>query len=71
MKKIIHKTVDLDLVGVNGNAYAIMSAFKTQARKERWTEQDIEAVISEAQNHNYNHLLATILNHCESKTETE
>lgn len=69
MKKVINKTVNLDLVGVNGNAYAIMHAFRTQARKERWPEQDIEAVITEAQSNNYNHLLATILNHCEPKNE--
>ena len=64
MKKVINKTVTLSLAGVNGNAYAIMGAFRKQARKENWTEQEIEAVISEAQNGDYIHLLGTIQNHC-------
>ncbi len=71
MKRIVNKTVNLDLVGVNGNAFAIMGAFRKQARKEDWTPDEIEAVLTEAQNGNYDHLLATILNHCEVRDEDE
>ncbi|TXD64195.1 hypothetical protein [Polaribacter glomeratus] len=67
MKKIIEKTVDLNLVGVNGNAYAIMSVFRKQARKEGWTSEEIEAVLDEAKTSDYNYLLATIENHCDPK----
>lgn len=28
MKRVIEKTVNLDLVGVNGNAFAIMGVFQ-------------------------------------------
>ena len=69
MKKIVNKTVTLSLAGVNGNVYAIMGAFRKQARKENWTEQEIELVISEAQNGNYIHLLGTIQNHCNEEEE--
>ena len=69
MKKIIDKTVNLNLVGINGNAYAIIGAFRKQARKENWTAEEIKAVLDEAQSNDYVHLLATIENHCEPKDD--
>ena len=70
MKKIIDKTVNLNLIGVNGNSYAIMGAFREQARKEGWSKEEIQAVIDSAKSKDYNHLLVTIENHCEP-IETE
>jgi len=69
MKKVVDKTVNLDLVGVNGNAFMIMGIFKLQAKKEGWTKQEIDLVMKEAKSSNYDHLLATITNHCEVKDE--
>ncbi|WP_439131436.1 hypothetical protein [Polaribacter sp.] len=69
MKKIIKKTVNLDLIGVNGNAFVIMGVFRRQARKEWWTQQEINLVIEEAKSSDYNYLLATIENHCEPKDD--
>lgn len=69
MKKVIDKTVNLDLVGVDGNAFMIMGVFQRQARREGWTDDEINAVLSEAKSDDYNHLLATIMNHCEVKDE--
>lgn len=69
MKQQVNKTVNLSLVGVDGNAYAIMGAFTRQARKEKWSETEIELVLEEAQSNDYNHLLNTIQNHCEEKDE--
>tara|TARA_R110002051_G_scaffold181774_1_gene251311 strand:- start:82878 stop:83093 length:216 start_codon:yes stop_codon:yes gene_type:complete len=67
MKKIIEKSINLNLIGVNGNALAIMGAFRKQARKEGWSTEEIKAVIDEAIANDYSHLLATIENHCEPK----
>jgi hypothetical protein len=69
MKKIIKKTVNLNLVGVDGNAFVIMGVFRKQARKEGWTEQEINLVMEEAKSSDYNHLLATIENLCEPKDD--
>lgn len=69
MKKVIDKTVNLDLVGVNGNAFMIMGVFQRQAKKEGWTPAEIEAVLEEAKSKDYNYLLATIENHCEPKID--
>ena len=71
MKKVIDKTVNLNLVGVNGNAFIIMGVFKRQAKKEGWTPEEIKQVIDEAKSGDYVHLLATIENHCQPKDEEE
>jgi hypothetical protein len=65
MKKIIEKTVNLDLVGVNGNAFMIMAVFRRQAVREGWSKEEINTVLKEAKSSDYNYLLATISNHCE------
>ncbi|MGB1283650.1 MAG: hypothetical protein ACPG44_04220 [Polaribacter sp.] len=69
MKKIIEKTVNLDMVGVNGNAFMIMGVFQRQAKNEGWSSREIQEVLKEAKSKDYNHLLATIENHCEPKDE--
>jgi hypothetical protein len=71
MKKVIEKTVNLDLVGVNGNAFMVMGVFQRQAKKEGWTPKEIDKVMVEAKSGGYVHLLATIENHCEPKNESE
>jgi len=71
MKKVIEKTVNLNLIGVNGNAFMIMGVFRKQAKRDGWTQEEIDLVLTEAKNGDYNHLLATIENHCEPKDENE
>lgn len=71
MKRVIEKTVNLNLIGVDGNAFMIMGVFKKQAKKEGWTLEEIEQVMDEAKSGDYVHLLATIENHCEPKDEAK
>lgn len=71
MENKIGKTVNLELVGVDGNAFAILGVFRRQARKEGWSGQEIETVIEEAMDGDYDHLLATIMTYCEPKDEQE
>ncbi|PQJ80667.1 hypothetical protein [Polaribacter porphyrae] len=71
MKKVVTKTVNLDLVGVNGNAFMIMGVFQRHAKKEGWSQQEIDLVLAEAKSSDYNHLLTTIENHCEPKNEND
>ena len=54
MKRVIDKTVNLDLVGVNGNAFMIMGVFQRQAKKEGWSTSEIEMVLAEAKSGDYN-----------------
>ena len=69
MKNKIKKKVHLNLVGLNGNAFALMGAFQRQALKEGWTKEEIHGVLKEAQSDDYNHLLAILESHCEPSEE--
>jgi len=55
------KKITLELVGLNGNAFALLGAFRKQARREKWTDEEISEVIKEAQSGDYDHLLQTII----------
>lgn len=64
MAQIVNKRVNLRLVGLDGNAFVLMGAFSRQARREKWTQQEIDAVLSECKSGNYDHLLGTLMDHC-------
>jgi len=59
------KKVKLTLVGLDGNAYFLMGAFYRQARKEGWTKVEIDEVLTECKSGDYDHLLQTLMAHCE------
>ena len=55
------KKVNLQLVGLDGNAFSLLGAFSRQAKRERWTPAEIEAVRQEATSKDYDHLVSTLL----------
>jgi len=59
----INKKVKLRLVGLDGNAFALMGAFRRQARQERWTADEIRAVLDECMAGDYDHLLRVLMEH--------
>lgn len=59
----MNKKVKLNLIGLDGNAFSLMGAWKQQARREKWTSEEIEKVLKEAMSKDYDHLLATISEH--------
>jgi hypothetical protein len=61
MMNVPDKKVKLKLVGLDGNAFALMGAFQRQARKEEWTPDEIKMVIDESTSGDYSHLLATLM----------
>lgn len=64
------KTISLDLVGLNGNAFALLGAFNKQARREGWTKQEINTVNQEATNGDYTKLVNTLQKYCKSVSDT-
>jgi hypothetical protein len=64
MKQLVEKKVDLELVGLDGNAFALLGAFRKQAKREKWTEEEIKTVTEECMKSDYDHLLQTLLVHC-------
>jgi len=65
----MNKKVKLELVGLDGNAYALMGAFQRAARQQGWTKDEIKVVMDECMSGNYNHLLATLVAYTESPDE--
>jgi hypothetical protein len=65
------KKINLKLVGLDGNAFFIMGAFSKQAKREGWSKAEIDAVLNEAKSGDYNHLLATITDHCINPAGTD
>ena len=53
------------LVGRDGNAWAIMGACRSAARKAKWTEEQTKAVMAEMMAGDYDHLLRTAMKHFE------
>ncbi len=62
---IVDKKVKLNLVGLDGNAFVVLGAFRRQARKERWTDNEIDMVLDAAQSGDYENLLNVISAHCD------
>ena len=58
------KKVNLTLVGLDGNAFSLMGAFKSQAENEGWSKDEIDAVLNEAMSGDYDHLVATLSDVC-------
>lgn len=65
------KKVNLNLVGIDSNAFIIMGAFSKQAKKEGWTKEEIDEVMKEAKGGDYDHLLQTFIGVCEPKMEDD
>jgi len=53
----------MELVGMDGNVFAIMGRFHKAAIKSGWSKEEISAVLKKAQASDYNHFLATIMDH--------
>lgn len=61
----INKKITLDLTELNGNAFALMGSFSKQAKREDWTKEEIESVLEECRNGDYDHLLRTLMDYTE------
>lgn len=61
------KKLALRLVGLESNAFNVLGAFQRQARREKWTPKEIKVVMDDATSGDYDHLLATIMEHCEDE----
>lgn len=55
------KPVKLKLVGMDGNAFGLLAAFRRQARTEGWTPEEVKVVSDKSMSGDYDQLLATLL----------
>lgn len=53
--------VKMQLDGLDGNAFALMGAFSRNARRQGWTSDEIDTVLTECRSGDYDHLLCTLM----------
>lgn len=58
--------VTMNLVGLDGNAFALMGAFQKNARRQGWTQDEIDKVLDECTSGDYDHLLRVLMAHTEA-----
>ena len=62
----LNKRVCMNLVGLDGNAFALMGAFSKEAKRQGWKPEEIKAVIDECKRGDYDHLLFTLMQFTEA-----
>ena len=62
-------TVKMQLVGLDGNAFALMGAFSFNARKQGWGTTAIDLVLAECKSGDYDHLLCTLMDNIDDSEE--
>lgn len=65
------KKVEMALVGIDGNAFSILGAFSSNARRQGWSKQQIDEVIKQATSGDYNNLIATIASNVQEPDEDD
>ena len=65
------KTINLDLTEIDGNAFILLGAFRKQAKREGWTDEEINKVINEAKKSDYDNLVGTLAAHCSPNADGE
>ena len=58
--------VSMNLVGLDGNAFALMGEFQKNARRQGWEREEIDKVLDECTSGDYNHLLRVLMAHTEA-----
>lgn len=59
------KKVKMKLVGLDGNAFSLMGAFKQNARRQGWNKEEIDVVMKKCMSGNYDNLLRVLMEHTE------
>lgn len=71
MKRIVDKTISMQFLAENALQGAIGNAFKQQAITEQWSQEEISAVLSEAESKDFDHFMLTITTHCLPVNDTD
>jgi hypothetical protein len=66
--KLVDKTISVDIFDndrLDPNAHALLGAFAKQAKKDGWTQEEIDTVVAGAKDGDYDHLMQTLMRHIE------
>lgn len=61
------KQVEGTLVGVDGNAFALMARFQRLAKRQHWSDADIDLVIDKCYEGDYQELISNLKAHMTMK----
>lgn len=61
MSEVKYPNVEVELVGQDGNAFAILGAARKAAKRAGVSKEEIDAYLEEAMSGDYNHLLQTTM----------
>ena len=61
--------VKLNLTGLDSNSFSLMGAFKSAARKQGRTKEEIDSVIAQCMSGDYNHLLNILMENTEPEDD--
>lgn len=65
MKDNLHcDPVPCNLIGVDGNAFALMGHWRKSAQRAGRTKEEIKLVLDEAMQGDYNKLISTLFKYC-------
>lgn len=67
--EIPKKPVRLTLAGLDGNAFALMGAFRKAARQQGWSKEAIAVVLNQCMSSDYEHLLRVLTTYCVDEEE--
>ena len=59
------------LVGLDGNAFAILGRVQRAMRQAGWSKTAIDSFMAEATAGDYDHLLQTVIAHCDEASDRE
>lgn len=57
--------VKMTLIGVDGNAFALIGAFAKEAKRQGWSKEQVEAVTVKCMKGSYDELLCTLMENIE------
>ena len=64
MNDTLHcEPIELELTGLDGNAFFLMVAFSRAARRQGRTQEEINAVLNDCRSGDYDHLLGVLMAH--------
>jgi hypothetical protein len=71
MKMLVERApIVMRLEGEDGNAFAIIGRFQREARKQGWSDDEIDKVVHEATRFDYDYLLRVFIVHTEAPEHT-
>ncbi len=67
----IGKKVKMNLVGLDGNSFSLMGHFQQNGRRQGWSKDEINQVLTKCMSGDYDNLIRVLIDHTEEVEEFE